>query len=779
MSSAASLGLRGEQEDIVLGYSQGQMGVAAVPGSGKTYTLAHLAARLIYDRRLDLAQEQEVLIVTFTNTAVNSFQARIARILQQQYGLLPHIGYRVRTLHGLAHDIVRERPALVGLADDFSILDERAAVEIQREVVGQHVAEWWEPLSAYLASAEDVNPKSARYRFEQGLPQLITRFISQAKDMRLEPDDLRIRLREIGSPDTFVLARFAANAYADYQRSLSYRGAVDFDDLVRLALVALETDDLYLQRLRARWPLILEDEAQDSSRLQETMLRLLSNSQNWVRVGDPNQAINTTFTTASPEYLLRFLNPDENPGVEEYPLSVSGRSAQPIIDLANELVRWAVDDHPVRDLTDAFTLREHAAHGAIRGVIRPTPPGDPQTNPLASNAMIHIEYSPERRVTPDQELELVVAGEDYALVPWLREIEALPEAERPTVAVLVPENNRGFKLAELLRKYGVEYEELLRSTTATRQAVTLIRTVLDYLANPVDLRNLKQVYWALMPAAKKELVKGDSDLRQAISKIFSEFRNIEDFLWPTADQPELALDGVLQDYPWLREDLEDLYWHMRRWLKAVRLPIDQLVLTISQDLFVEAVDVALGYKIAVVLRGIAQAYPDWRLPEFADELRAISNNERKFIGFDDADEGYEPRPGVPTIATMHAAKGLEWDRVYLLAVSNYGFPSAQSYDSYIGERWYIRDNLNLEAELLAQLEVLTAGDPSSYIEGEATYAARLDYARERLRLLYVGITRARRELVITWNMGRFWQNQRQNQPALPLVALAGFLRQQA
>src|SRR5581483_10700543 len=109
--------------------------------------------------------------------------------------------------------------------------------------------------------------------------------------------------------------------------------------------------------------------------------------------------------------------------------------------------------------------------------------------------------------------------------------------------------------------------------------------------------------------------------------------------------------------------------------------------------------------------------------------------------FDDAEQGYEPVPGKVTVATMHAAKGLEWDRVYLMAVSNYGFPSLQPYDTYISERWYIRDRLNLEAETLAQLEALYTEQP--YLEGEATQRARLDYAAERLRLLYVGIMRAK------------------------------------
>lgn len=776
MTQAERLGLRPEQAEIVLGYQGGQIGVAAVPGSGKTFTLAHLAARLIFEQRVDLGRQQEVLVVTFTNTAVNSFKARIARILQEHYGLLPHIGYRVRTLHGLAHDIVRERPALVGLADDFVILDERSVLGIQRDIVGQRLGEWWERLSQYGAPPEETNPKAVRYRFEQDLPDLVTRTIKQAKDMRRDPAALRAALRNLDDPG-FDLLRFVVDVYDDYQRSLAYRGAVDFDDLVRLALQALEMDPAYLLRLQNRWGYVLEDEAQDSSRLQEQMLRLLSADRNWVRVGDPNQAINTTFTTADPRFLLDFLDQDQNPDVEEYPLSVSGRSAPLIIDLANELVRWTVEDHPVPDLRVAFTLREQARRGVSRGVIRPTPPGDPQPNPSDSESLVHIEYQPDARITPDQELDMVAVGEDFALVEWLHQIEALPEYERPTVAVLVPENNRGFRFAELLRKYGVRFEELLRSTTATRQAVSLLNTVLEYLANPADLRRLKQVYWTLMPEATKELVKGDVDLRQTISKIFSQFRFIEDFLWPVSGQVDLDLARSLEDYPWLHDDLELLYQRARRWLEAVRLPVDQLVLTISRDVFSDPVDVALGYKVSVLLGGLSRTYPEWRLPEFAEELRAISENERRFIGFDDAEAGYEPKPGIPTVATMHAAKGLEWDRVYLLGLSNYSFPSAQPYDRYVGERWYARAGLNLEAELVAQLYAAVAGELDAYIEGDATVQARQDYAAERLRLFYVGITRARREVVMTWNMGRFWQNQIQNQPSLPLVVLAEHVRQ--
>src|SRR5512136_1506007 len=97
----------------ILNYSHGKMGISAVPGSGKTHTLSALAARLI--RSGVLADEQEVLIVTLVNSAVDNFERRIQEFL----GLPVPIGYRVRTLHGLAHDIVRERPGLVGLEERF------------------------------------------------------------------------------------------------------------------------------------------------------------------------------------------------------------------------------------------------------------------------------------------------------------------------------------------------------------------------------------------------------------------------------------------------------------------------------------------------------------------------------------------------------------------------------------------------------------------------------------------------------------------------------------
>ncbi len=723
----------------ILAYSGGRMGVSAVPGAGKTHILARLAAQLV---TLSIAEGQEVLVVTLVNSAVDNIRRRIASFIGQQ-GLLSNIGYRVRTLHGLAHDIVRERPGLVGLADDFKIVDEREAGQMRDEAV-----EVWlngHPDAADLFVAPEVaggqREMVDRERWPDLVRDLAGSFIRRAKDLRLTPQDLFDLLAARSGP-SLSLAQMCTEIYDEYQRALYRRGGVDFADLIRLALVALESDEELLARLRHRWPFILEDEAQDSSYLQETILRLLAGPEgNWVRVGDPNQAINTTFTTADPRYLRTFLR---EPGVTALPLQNSGRSQQCIIDLANYLIEWTMHRHPEERVRDALSAPPY---------IEPTPPGDPQPNPPANPAGIHII---ERRYSPQKELADVVRS----LRRWL------PTHPSETVAILVPRNRRGVEVSQALSEAGISFVELLSSTTSTRKTAGALVHILRYLNTPTSA--------SLLAKAFEVWRRDDREEREAAMRVrriagqLRKCRHVEEFLWPRAGDE--WLDGVewgdAEESEVTRGLLEEFRELVRRWQGATLLPVDQLIITIAQDLFTSSSELALSHKLAVMLRGIAESHPEWRLSELIAELQVIARNQRRFLGFADEDTGFEPQPGVVTVATMHKAKGLEWDRVYLMSVNNYNFPSAQPHDEYIAEKWFIRERLNLEAEALAQLEALVRELP--YSEGEATRQARLDYVAERLRLLYVGITRARKELIITWNVGR---GREPKQMAVPLIAL--------
>lgn len=748
--------LRPTQESI-LAYTGGKLGIAAVPGSGKTFVLSALAADLI--ARSELDSEQEVLVVTLVNSAVDNFSARISSFIEAQ-GLLPRLGYRVRTLHGLAHDIVREKPEKVGLEERFAILDEREADFIRKEAAQAWLTANPGLLDDYLDPGLDDSKRDWVRRSQ--LPDLIhslaLAFIRSAKDRRLAPDDLRRRLDQ--APASLPLAEMGWAIYADYQRALAYRGAVDFDDLIRLALDLLESDPEFLERLHFRWPYILEDEAQDSSQLQEQILRLLAGENgNWVRVGDPNQAIFETFTTASPRYLRAFITGEADYQRE---LPDSGRSQPSIIKLANSLVDWAMQEHPVEAVREALAPP----------YIRPTPPGDPQPNPPDDPAGIHLIG---KKFTPDEEIAAVVDS----LEKWL------PDNADATVAVLVPRNTRGVELIEALKKHDIPTHELLSSSQSTRAAAGALGNLLAYLSDPSAAVKLARVYevW-------RRDWREDSDRRDFMTHVRGLIRKcgqVEAYLSPRPERDWLAgLEKSAQDAtgsspdvsgsqaePDVLSELSEFRTLVNRWAAATLLPIDQLILTLAQDLFVEPVDLALAHKLALVLRHAADDHPDWRLPELTGELGLIARNQRRFIGFSSDDAGFNPEvyKGKVVVTTMHKAKGLEWDRVYLTSVNNYDFPSGMPYDRYLSEKWFVRDGLNLEAETLAQLGTLVTSDEYQwYAEGQATQEARLDYVRERLRLFYVGITRAKRELIVTWNSGR----QGDAQPSLALEALRGW-----
>ena len=709
-------------QKYVLSYKSGRMGISAVPGSGKTHTLSCLAAQLVADQHLQ--DDQEVLIVTLVNSAVQNFSSRIATFIQEK-GLLPNFGYRVRTLHGLAHDIVRERPDLVGLSDQFSILEERESGAIIHSIVSNLLPSRKDILVAYIQDINDLEKYEVQKRWAETTEQICANSIRIAKDQPVTPQQLEELISSSGLEDPLIL--LVRDVFIEYQRALNMRSSVDFDDLISLALKALTLDPEFLARKRRQWPFILEDEAQDSSRLQEKILNLLSGAEgNWVRVGDPNQAIFETFTTASPYYLRRFLS---TKGVKRNNLEHSGRSTRSIIFLANELIRWT------KTLSDQ-QLKESLDYP----LISPAPAGDPQPNPNDDPGAIFLNkdgYSPE------EELNAVVRS----IRNWL------PTHSDLTCAVLVPRNDRGEELAAKLKLNNIPIFELLRSSFTTRTVADTLASILRCVADPNQPGKLSDAF-EKTSLAGKETAGSDPHIKDLANRL-KKCNRCEEFIHPTPGKDWLLIVGLDEEEMAVLASFREM---VKKWQLAASLPIDQLLLIIGQDIYAKPGDLALTHKLALSLERSAAQEPAWALPEFADELTQIALNKRKFPGFDEEDSGFDPEKhkGEVVIATIHKAKGLEWDRVYILSANNYDFPFAQPFDTYIGEKWFIRDHLNLEAETISRLTALLNKDAGGIYmtEGHATMRSRIEYSSERLRLFFVGITRARRDLCITWNTGR-------------------------
>lgn len=728
----------------ILEYNGGRMGIAAVPGSGKTHTLSALAAQII--RNGDLEEDQEVLVVTLVNSAVENFNQRVEQFLDSTENL-PGFQYRVRTLHGLANDIIRERPAIAGLANDYTILDERETTQI----ITRAVTDWYR---SHLTEVEDYLDLGVAVSYlykirKEYIPSLLadiaTAFIRTVKDRQLTNADVEGIADSIRNDPDFRILLMCTSVYSEYDRALHYRGAVDFDDLIRLALLALRQDEQLLNRLRTRWPYILEDEAQDSSRLQQEILELLAGEGgNWVRVGDPNQAIYATFTTANPRYLRDFIHKD--PSVTARDLPDSGRSTQSIIDLANHLIEWTRSRHPLPEVRDALDLP----------LIHPVPSGDAKPNPPDSASLIRVL---DQKLDSDQELQRVADS----LARWL------PENPDKTVAVLSSINRHLEKLAEILKDRNMPFVELLRSTSASRQAASRLDAVVRFISTPRSSVQLASAFkaWRASVLNSEELTPVDEHTADLLRKC----THTEEYLYPHTTDWISTLP--LEDDPQTENLLRGFLPVARTWLNAADLPIDELILFLSQELFTNIADLAVGHKIAALLRASAIIHPEWRLADFSREVAEFSTHDRKFIGFSDQDDGFDPiqHKGKVVLATIHKAKGLEWDRVYLTAVNNYDFPSGAAGDDYMSERWFLKNRLNLQAEVLSQMDLALQGSLSGYSPGEATRMDRLRYISERIRLLFVGITRARMELLISWNTGQ----QKRSTEALALTEIKDYL----
>ena len=709
-----------QQQKTILTYQGGLMGVSAVPGSGKTLTLALLAARLIVDGRI--GEDGEVLVVTVQNSAVDNISRRIKGILQTQR--LPTTGYHVCTLHKLAADILHIRNDVAGVDDSFAIVDQSEQDRLMANATRIWIAghrQYWES----LLNTDDAGQRARLVdEWQKETTNIGLKVTEMCKHQRLSPEQARELVNQSGVTNEFL--HIGLDLYATYNSYLSAQNGLDFDDLIWRAITALEQDASFERGLRARWPFVLEDEAQDSSPLQERILRRLAGpGGNWVRMGDPNQSINSTFTSADPLYFRRFM---EEQGVSCQSLPESGRSARPIIDLANALVHWVCHEHPEPALRQiAFEEQE----------IIPTQPGDPQPNPPTQESHLSVARSlfPELAA---QICHVVTKAVDYG--------QRHPDYSQ---AILCPAGYQGAKVVEAFEQMNPSplYDDLLRSTPQTRRVAQILASVMEYLAQP-DKNTLAKHYGLLAQGGYLGPLPSEERLRAQKAILNSAYP--DKLLFPTTTDrwheslPEKA-QPLASDLPILERYLQ----LVARWLRALVLPVDQLLLTIAQDLFTLEPDLAITHALASSLRSIWQMHPEWRLGEYTSELKQVARNKRGVAGFTFADAGYEAQPGHIAVITMHKAKGLEWDVVYLLCVDTLEFPDTCD-DYFRSEPFFMHDRAPaLEAKTI--LDRLAAGGSRPTDTPTILQETQQESIAERLRLLYVGITRARRDLSITYS----------------------------
>ncbi len=765
------LTLRPAQEEI-LAYRGGRMAVSAVPGSGKTFTLSLLAAKLIADKRVDVEGGRQVLVVTFLNSSVDTFRARIRKRLHETG--LPDSGFDVRTLHSLALEIVRwagEAPS-----EDLVVFDDMQSRHILESAVDGWINDNVRLWETFLPDTGHEYSPQMIARWRDITATTAASFIRAAKNDRYSPDAILNAIQEqFNSPHgtdeepnvaRSPLMHMLAGIYGRYQTALARQGGLDYDDLIWGATERLEHRPDLVDSLRARWPFVLEDEAQDSVPLQEILLEQLTGpTGNWVRVGDPNQAITSTFTAAHPRFFSRFIDRSD---VTARALPNSGRSAPLIIGAANAMLNWAIDHHPVPEVRrDAFRRQD----------ILPTPPGDSQSNPPDSEADIHIRVYRHRE---DEELPAIAQ----------QAVDYTRRHPHHTAAILVPTHLMGYGVAGHLDALNANYDNLLRGSGREREVAAALHAVLAVLANPLDTRALQAAHSGLSELRETgpiyDITPPESEDAARFQAILRSVYRPESILFPREDESlvELLPSGVATE-----EDVDRLArlaGFLRGSFDLRTLPVDDLTLALADALFApraaasesdeatHELDLAIAYQIASQLRQWREAQPDWRLPELVAQLQSVATGRRALNVVRD-DAGYDPKPGRITLTTQHSAKGLEWDAVFLVGIDGMWIPGSLE-SPFLGVHDFLGGDPNAEAT--AQLSYLMRNEAGIYPNRTATESAHIEVICERLRLLYVGITRARRYLHLSRSRaGRRRNHEQETEPATVLGVLYRYVQE--
>ncbi len=712
------------------------MAISAVPGSGKTFILSLLAAHLIAKGFIAVDHNQQILIVTYLNSSVETFRNRIRARLKDLD--LPLIGFDVRTLHSLALDIVKTSTGeFGGEMEELIVADEAQSSAYLSAAVDSWIManrDYW------LQFVADDNPPTL-VRWRDVTEKTAKSLISIAKNQRFEPNAILSQLDEIynnptqGS-DLFEESVFGrtflwmmTGIYHRYQVALSRVGALDFNDIIWQASNILETFPDAAQTYRQRWPIVLEDEAQDSVPLQEILLSSLTGPDgNWVRAGDPNQAITSSFTAAHPSYFSDFLAQTD---VVSRPLPHSGRSARRIYEAANTMLHWTITDHPVEEVRYSTFYEQD---------ILPVPPGDSQPNPPDEEAKIEIRVF--GNLEEDELPTIAVQAHRYSQDNPLR-----------TVAILVPTNRIGHKVAAHLDNLDAAYDDLLRGGKRVREIASTIQAILAILASPLGTRNILRAHEALLefrhPSVSEEI-----DTHR-ISTLLRSIHAPEQFIFPKEDgdiEQSLPINiATPSELNYLSQFAELL----NSCLELRTLPADDMVLALSDLLLSQdnreepaggEADLAAAYQIALMIGRWRDIHPEWRLPEFSAQLYELASGRLPLKLSGPIEFGYQPSPGRITLATQHSAKGMEWDGVFLVGIEGRWIPS--NLDApFMGDEGIL--GADPVAEMTAQFQLLMNGSENKFSNRSATESAHIELISERLRLLYVGITRARSYLHIS------------------------------
>ncbi|PSO49344.1 MAG: DNA helicase UvrD [Cyanobacteria bacterium SW_9_44_58] len=686
-------------------WNGGKLAVSAVPGAGKSTGMAIGAAIAIV--RQSLNPKRQLIVVTFTRSAAASIKTKISGYLKELG--YPSGGFTIHTLHGLALNIASRYPNLSGLdPETTTLVSPNQNHRLIKDTVEQWISRYPQYYKTLLQGVSFDGEETERLRRQsvlqtEVLPKLTRTAVQEAKSSGLSPETLWELSWQ--SKDEYNILAITAGLYEIYGHIARSRRLIDYDDMILGALRVLEVPSV-AQQLQEQTYGVFEDEAQDSTPLQGKLLEILASCPNnsdtppnLVRVGDPNQAINSTFTPADPLYFRDFCETcqSENRLAE---MDQAGRSSPIIIEVANYFLRWGNQNHPQEV---PFRVQD------IHTVSADDPQPDANPQPTGKGFEIHTPI------------------DIHQTVQWMgnRLQKLLTDNPDHNAAILVRNNRQGNFLAQALNDlqhdHHIPVYEVSQSERSSHIPTEILR-LLQFLSRPHSPEYTKATLEVL---TQRNLIP-----KQDLNALAT---YPEQFLYPSPlDLPQ-------------SKSVQKAGHYCRSLLKArLELPTYQLISFLGLTLNYSSSELATVHKLAGRVRQETQGRSS--LMQIIETLSEIVNSER-FEGIEeDSDDQYVKR-GQVTIITMHKAKGLDWDYVFLPFLHQDNLPGQHRVPTpskFLGDftlSEVARSQIRNVVHSQYQQQPITLTQPAQAWEK----AGELQTAEE-YRLFYVAMTRAKRLL---------------------------------
>ena len=548
------------QQEAAVQQVDGPVLLLAVPGSGKTTVLVTRLGYMVYCKNI---RPENILTVTYTVAATKDMKARFVRFFGEDHA----DKLTFRTINGLCAVVIRYYAARKG-TQPFDLADDEAR------------------LNAVVR--EQLSKGGDGYPSDQQVKEART-CITFCKNMMFS--DAQVEAQKVDGMD------FPA-VYKGYQAFLLKNRLMDFDDQMVFTFtyrIFRQYPDI-LAHFQRRWPYLCVDEAQDTSKIQHAILRLLAaKSRNIFMVGDEDQSI-YGFRAAWPQALLEF--EQTYPGAKVLMMETNYRSTKSIVEAADSFIQRNESRRPKHMRTD------------------------------------NVQGVPVKKVT---------------LADYNRQYNYLLKIARDCkeqTAVLYRNNDSALPLIDLLEREGVAYSCRQREGFFfTSPIIRDITDMLEFAFNDCDREKFLRFYYKLDLKIKKSILAGMLRGMAGDESVFDRLLANEDL------------------EPWQYGKIRALQTHYSKFPQLTSFAaIQRLVKYMGYGDYLR--EQKMDTTRLDVLLSLANQTP--ATGPFLLRLQEL----RETI------EGMEPAPSCPFIlSTIHASKGLEYDRVILIDAVDGLFPS--------------------------------------------------------------------------------------------------------